>query len=198
MKVRRGTPTSAGFPKLPELPEPSRLSARTLPDPHSGVGWGLITHSLGALDALCRARCPQGCLGPKALPSTQQHSLLLAPPLPTPCPQALPMGMLLPIPEPQPSPVPRPNHGDAGCRACPPTTGSQGQAKAYLPRCPSGTSGPGTEAHNCCKDVCPQLIVRPGPSQRTIKTQPNQATKGIVLCWGEQMAPASVSPSVNL
>lgn len=38
----------------------------------------------GGPDALCRARGPQGRLGPTALPSTQQHSLPLAPPPPLP------------------------------------------------------------------------------------------------------------------
>lgn len=113
---------------------PRRLSARTLPDSCSGVGWGLIAHSLGAQMLCAEPGVPKGALDPQPFPAPSSTACRWH--RPHPCPRALPLGMLLPVPEPRPSPVPRLNHGDAGCRDRPPPAGGQRQTKAHLPQCP--------------------------------------------------------------
>lgn len=123
-----GPPSSSGFPVLPEPP----LSQYRFCVAHILVfGWGLVTHSLGAPEALCQAQGAPSPSDPKPFLHPSSIACMWHRPSPATCLQTLssrallsphPQPLLLDTPEPVP---PFPPFVPAWPRSLAPSPGPQ-------------------------------------------------------------------------
>lgn len=154
-----------------QSPVPS-LSAQSLPDSHFGVWMESCHPQPGSSRCSVPGPGPPGTSDPKPFPASQQHRLLVAPPLPSYLPPDFVLGVLLSSPT---------TASDAPERV-------PSSPPLVLPRLVPVQPGPAQatllQAHEdpILKTVprryVPSLVLSsPGPSPRAIKRLPNQATR---------------------